>query len=110
MTIQERFDKLTELNQSLAERHAALAQSLELLHLDIIENTKSIGTLSLVIREVSGAVAAANKAVSQMSRSVSQISESISVLGRIAETHEHRLARRLTRAPPRPSAGELRIS
>jgi hypothetical protein len=70
VTIDERLERL-------AERHEALTQSLELLHLDTQENTKNIATLSLVIREVSGAVASTAKTVSQMS-------ESISLLGRIA--------------------------
>jgi len=63
MTIDERLDKLTE-------RHEALTQSIELMALDTRENTRNIATLSLVVQK---------------------IASSIDTLGRVVESHEHRL-------------------
>jgi hypothetical protein len=62
MTIDERLDKLTD-------RHEAITHSLELLHLDTLENTKNIATLSIVVHKMAA---------------------SIDTLGRIVESHENR--------------------
>ncbi len=98
MTIDGRIDKL-------AERHEALAQSVELLVAQGVEARKmveetsaSVNEMSKTVHETSKAVHETSKAVHEMSKTVDIVARSVYEIAGAIQGHEKRIIRLEDRA------------
>ena len=91
MTIDERIDKL-------AERHEALAQSVELLVAQGIETRKMVEKTTASVSELGKTVHEISKAVHEMSKTVDIVARSVYEIAGAIQGHEKRMIRLEDRA------------